>query len=109
MFKKTNRLTKSEFEEYFKRGKKNHFPHLTIVTSLSKKTKVSVVVSKKVAKSAVRRNILKRRVYASLRELSIDNRIGVMIVILKPSYNSLSRKESNHVLIEKVAQVIKGA
>ena len=41
MFKKSNRLSKSEFSEYFRTGNKKHFPHLTIIRSKEEeKTKV---------------------------------------------------------------------
>jgi ribonuclease P protein component len=110
MFKKTNRLTKVEFSEFFKKGKKNHFPNLTIITYPSTKTKVSVVVGKKVAKSAVRRNIIKRRIYAVLRSVSNKkDSFGVVIIVVKPGYNSLSRKTAEEFLQESIAQVIKGA
>lgn len=111
MFKKSNRLSKPEFSEYFKKGNKKHFPHLTIIRDTqSDKTKVSVVVGKKVAKSAVRRNILRRRVYAILRNLDTPTKpLGVLIVILKPSFNSLSRKTAEEFVNESIAQVMKGA
>ncbi|MCB9815443.1 ribonuclease P protein component [Candidatus Nomurabacteria bacterium] len=110
MFKKTNRLTKVEFDEFYKTGLKKHFPHLTIITKPLQKTKTSVVVGKKVAKSAVRRNTLRRRVYATLKRVDTDNKsLGGIIIILKPSYNSLTRKAAEEFLKQSIAQVLKGA
>jgi len=111
MFKKSNRLSKSEFSEYFRTGNKKHFPHLTIIRSKEEeKTKVSVVVGKKVAKSAVRRNTLRRRVYAVLKKLDTPtNPLGVLIVVLKPSFNSLTRKTAEEFVQESIAEVMKGA
>lgn len=110
MFKKTERLNRSEFSEYFRVGKRQHFPHLTIITSPYISRKVSVVVSKKVAKSAVRRNTIKRRIYATLRTLLVPAEFqGVFIVIVKPSINSLSKKAVDELLKESIAQVLKSA
>jgi len=109
MFKKNNRLSKVEFSEFYTKGIKKHFPHLTIITHPSNKTKVSVVVGKKVAKSAVRRNTLRRRVYASLKNFEIKNKksLGIFIVVVKPSYNTIPRKQSEEFLLESIAQVVK--
>jgi len=110
MFKKVERLSRSEFSEYFKVGRKHHCPHLTIITAPLTSRKVSVVVGKKVAKSAVKRNVLKRRVYAMLRTILTEAKYsGVLIVIVKPSLNSLSKKALKDSVAESVAQVVKGA
>ncbi len=108
MFKKSNRLTKSEFEEYYKIGRKIHLPHLTIVIHKIPTLKTAVVAGKKVAKSAVRRNTLKRRVNAILRK-QVTKDLGVLIIILKPSFNSLPRKTAEEFVQQSIAQVLKGA
>ena len=108
MFKKGNKLTRAEFSEYFKKGKRDNSNHLTIITHPLDKTKVSVVVGKKVAKSAAKRNVIKRRIYASLRDIyDKESLSGTMIVIVKPSFNSLPRKAADTFLREKIAEVIK--
>ncbi len=110
MFKKSNRLTKSEFSEYFKAGRRHNTTHLTFVTHPYPRTKTAVVVGKKVAKSAVRRNVLKRRVYAALRKAhSTETNFGVVIVVVKPSFNSLPRKVAESFLQESIALVLKSA
>ncbi len=110
MFKKVERLSRSEFSEYFKTGKRHHFPNFTVITKSYPTRKVSVVVSKKVAKSAVRRNTIKRRVYATLRdELTEKGYQGVFIVIVKPNVNPLSRKVADELFVQSIAQVLKGA
>lgn len=110
MFKKVERLSRSEFSEYFRIGKRHHFPHLTVITHPNVARKVSVVVSKKVAKSAVRRNTIKRKVYATLRNLLVPAEYqGVLIVIVKPTINSLPRKAVDELLTESIAQVLKSA
>jgi ribonuclease P protein component len=110
MFKKTERLTQSEFAEFFKVGKRHHFPGFTIITAPGSKRKVSVVVGKKVLKSAVKRNLLRRRVYATLRlVLGAIPYQGVLIVLLKSPYVTLGRKQAAAQLSEVIAQVLKSA
>lgn len=106
MFKKSKRLTTSEFSVYFKTGKRKHFTHLTVITApLPKDHKVSVVVGKKVSKSAVRRNALRRRVYAVLKRYSETTAlIGVVIVVLKPSFNGLPKKTAEEFLVSSIAE-----
>jgi len=109
MFKKNYRLTTSEFSEHFTNGKKFHSDHLTIIYKEGVDTKVAVVVGKKVAKSAVLRNTIKRRIYASLRKYQLEKNVsfGKLIVIVKKSYNTLSRKEAEEILLKTIKQVIK--
>ena len=108
MFKKSERLSRSEFSEYFKVGRRHHFKHYTIITTPLPTLKVSVVVGKKVAKAASKRNTFKRRVYAVLRKVLLSNEYkGVMIVMLKPTYSSLPRKVAEDFLNQSIAQVLK--
>lgn len=108
MFKKNERLSRPEFTNYFNKGSKHHFTHFTIITSPHSVRKVAVVVGKKVAKLAVRRNALKRRIYAQLKECVVRQEYtGVLIVIVKPGYNSLSRTTSVEVLMQAISEVFK--
>lgn len=110
MFKKKERLSQLEFSDYFKKGKKLNFDYFTAITYKLPNLKVSVVVSKKVAKSAVKRNLIKRRIYARLRlQLKEQNYKGVLIIIVKPGYETLKRSVADDLLIKSIAQVIKGA
>ncbi len=63
MLKKNQRLSKSEFANLLKKGRRIHSDHLTLVYVPSESTKCGVVVSKKVANRAHARNLLRRRVY----------------------------------------------
>jgi ribonuclease P protein component len=108
MFKKTNRLTQSEFAHYFACGKRLHTKYFTVITSPSPSQKVAVVVGKKVAKSAVQRNLLRRRVYALLRIHCIQHS-GILIVLVKPTFKTLTRKEAVIETTSMIAQVLKGA
>ncbi len=108
MFKKKERLTKAEFTECFKIGKRHHFPYVTIITSPYNSLKVAVVVGKKVAKSAVKRNLIKRRIYSLLHTHTVVNKPPkVIIVLVKPAYNALSRKEAAKEVCQSFAQVLK--
>lgn len=108
MFKKSERLTKRQFDTYFKSGKRFHFPHCTIVHSPLEALHVSVVAGKKLSKRAVKRNLFRRRVYALLRTgLKKDSVSGVFIVLLKPTYATLPRKTAAEEIKQNIAAVIK--
>lgn len=108
MFKKNERLSKSEFSHFFAVGIRKHSKHITIITAPFPTLKVSAVVGKKVFKSAVKRNMIKRRVYATLRK-DIGNHTGVYIIVIKPSFSSLSRKLAAAEVSQMIAQVVKSA
>lgn len=109
MFKKTERLGRDQFDTFFKTGKRHHFEHATLVFSPYPTLHVSVVVSKKVHKSAVQRNTLRRRIYAQFRTLKQRNCSGVFIVILKPSFKTLTRLEAKERIAELIERIVKPA
>ncbi len=99
------RLTKSGWESL-----KKEKPTMSAFTSIGSlkvykstdKTKISVVVSSKQEKTAVKRNLLKRRGYVVLNKLVLNK--GVYIFFpSKKAYNSsfLDIKEAIAVLYEK--------
>lgn len=107
MLKKTERLSKKEFSEYFKQGKRFQFPELTIIYTPASTLHASVVVSKKVAKQAVKRNLLRRRVYATLRQtMKSAEQTGVFIVVVKPGLTAFSRKSAGEVVRKNIASVL---
>lgn len=109
MFKKANRLSRVEFSDFYKKGKKYNFSHLTVIIAPFSKNKVSVVVGKKVSNSAVRRNVLKRRVYGQLRKFLLENKkeSNIIIIILKPSYNNIPRKTANEMIFTSLNEINK--
>ncbi|MEY3783914.1 MAG: Ribonuclease [Candidatus Parcubacteria bacterium] len=108
MFKKSERLSRSEFAVYFKTGKRHHFPDCTIITSPALTRKVAVVVGKKVSKRAVVRNTVRRRVYAALyKVLQTTSQTETVIIIVKPTYSTLSRAAADVIVSKSIAQVIK--
>lgn len=94
MFKKSNRINRTEFAEYFKVGRRFHVGNFTLIYSPAPTLGVSVVVGKKVFKEAVDRNKLRRRVYAVTRIHFSTNLLdsGVFIIISKPTAKKLERK-----------------
>ncbi len=110
MFKKSERLSRSEFTHFFEVGKRRHFPHFTLIQYPYSGCKVAVVVGKKVAKSAVQRNRFKRRISATLyQELAKLKYSGVLIILVKPLYHTLTRKLADTEVKNAIAQVIKSA
>lgn len=87
MFKKTERLNRTAFTEFFKTGRRFQSPSLTLVYVPTVPFKTAVVVGKKVSKLAVTRNRTRRRLYATTARFTDENGIttGVCILIAKPS------------------------
>jgi ribonuclease P protein component len=81
MFPKEERLTREEFEQAFKHGVRVHTPATLFIYAAAGTRGAAVVVSKKVAKSAVLRNRLRRQVYTALRTVGPVS--GTSIVLLK--------------------------
>lgn len=94
MLKKSERLNRAAFSQYFAKGKRNHGTYTTIITSPAETFFASVVVGKKVFKLAHQRNSLRRRVYALVERYKKErNLTGVFIIITKPEAAKLSKKE----------------
>ena len=65
-------------------GKRTHSPALQIIFSPHDALHVSVVVSKKIAKHAVKRNKIRRRIYDIVRNYRSEQKIhGVFIFLVK--------------------------
>jgi len=104
MLQKVNRLTTAEFEQYYKQAKRSHFDHLTISYLPLPTFKVAVVVGKKVSKRAVKRNMVRRRIFALLAKIHFEQSLtGVFIVHVKPSYLTLPRTAANEFCRESIA------
>lgn len=74
MIPSSNRIKQKEFPVLFKGGRSIHTPFFTLnygdipVNMTLKGPKATVVVSKAVAKGAVERNKIRRRIYASIQK-----------------------------------------
>lgn len=87
MLRKDNRLTAIEFGHYFSVGRRYHAGPISLIFSPSEEFKAAIVVGKKVFKSAVKRNRLRRQLYhllANLRRQS-PTQTGIHIVLIKPA------------------------
>ncbi|MEM9336749.1 MAG: ribonuclease P protein component [Patescibacteria group bacterium] len=94
MLKKTERLSKQAFDTYYKTGKRIHTSHLQLIYTPHASFHGAVVVGKKVFKKAVDRNRLRRQLYSRLYTWKqSSSRVGVFIVIAKPSIKNLPKKD----------------
>jgi ribonuclease P protein component len=86
MFKKTERLNRALFTDYFKTGRRFQSPSLTLIYTPNIAFKTAAVVGKKVSKSAVTRNRIRRRLYAATARFKTEKALdtGVCILIAKP-------------------------
>ncbi|MFN3693263.1 MAG: ribonuclease P protein component [Candidatus Paceibacteria bacterium] len=80
-----NRIPRAQFPAYFASGKRFHSEYFTLVYTKATDFRVSVVVSKKVAKSAVDRNRLRRRAYGVIERLNREHAVGGIYIILYKS------------------------
>lgn len=88
MLNKQQRLTKKEFNDVFEKGKPVHSDFLFAkILEINKKipSKFSISIPVKIEKKAVKRNLLRRRGYAIIREnlKNIKNGFSVIIIIKK--------------------------
>jgi len=93
MLSKTHRLTKEQFDAYFKMGKRRHSPHLQLITHKEEVFHGAAVVGKKVFKQAVKRNAMRRTLYGVLYRYYQKHPVkGAYILVAKPTASSQSRK-----------------
>lgn len=86
MLKKSERLTKRQFDEYFKNGQRFSGRYLQILFSAKDTFHGAVVVGKKVYSKAHARNRLRRRLYGVLYQQRLAKNLkGVYIVLVKPN------------------------
>ncbi|MDD2935226.1 MAG: ribonuclease P protein component [Candidatus Pacebacteria bacterium] len=97
MLNKKNRLTKEEFDIVFKNGfsKSSEYFHIKILETKNSDKKFGVAVSKKIIKGAIKRHLLKRRVYSIIRNSLENIPNGVFIIFfLKKEGSSINFKET---------------
>ncbi len=85
MLLKQNRVDKKTVEEIFKEGKFVNSPSLTFKFVLKKGNtlpKISFIAPKRVAKLAIKRNLLKRRGYSAFKKQIKDFPIGLFGVFI---------------------------
>lgn len=67
--------------------------HFSLQVRLSGTVKVIISVSKKVSKSAVARNTIRRRIRPVMRELSPKLKTGIYLIVVKPGAEKLKSEE----------------
>ena len=109
MLPKNQRLGRAAFAQVFAAGSRIHDPHATVVYRLDASFKAAVVVSKKVAKKAHERNLVRRRFYTIIRNIIDSNRNikGEYIFIIKPTIKNLSKKEFKSLITLEVGRTLK--
>ncbi|NCN52722.1 ribonuclease P protein component [Candidatus Parcubacteria bacterium] len=106
MLAKTERLTKSDFDRFFASGKRLHTPLFTLVCAPHNAFHGAVVVPKKILKSAVKRNKIRRQVYDILRRLArAQARTGVCIILLKKDAVGASYEDLSHAVSAAVGRI----
>lgn len=106
MFKKQHRLTSREFDVFFKEGKRIPSPVGQLIYAESELLKVSVVVPKKVIKTAVGRNRLRRQTYHLLKSL-LDNKTGIYILIFNKNILKKSTEERTLIIKDLIGRNLK--
>ena len=104
MLKKQNRLRKTnEFKRAFRSGKGYEAKGILVKTRISGETnaRVGVIVSKKVAKEAVRRNRIRRMVSEAVQEMlpELKNDRDVVVVTL-PTFMAKKTHETASIIKE---------
>ena len=94
MLPKKKRLTTEAFDRFFSIGKRFHSEHLQLIHTPLPEFHGSIVVGKKVYKTAVKRNRLRRQLYAVIYGLHRNGLLtGVYIVIAKPQAKTVEASE----------------
>lgn len=106
MLAKKQRLTVAAFDEFFKRGRRFHGAYVTLVFTPYETDHGAVVVGKKVFKSAVKRNRLRRQLYPLLRaHFSSKHVSGVYQCLVKPTAKAVAIADIRDDLRAQLARV----
>ena len=103
MLPKKKRLTTEAFNRFFSSGRRHHTTHLQVIYSLHPNFHGSVVVGKKVFKSAVKRNRLRRQLYSTLYRSEKPS--GVFIIIVKPASKEVQVSLLNEEMVELLEKI----
>ena len=90
MLKRGERLSRTQFALFGHKGRRVHGEGISLSFSSHPTLHCAVVVSKKVSKSAVRRNRLRRQVYAQLQSVKQSGKTGVFVFVLKPESEKMT-------------------
>ncbi len=106
MLRKKQRLTTAAFNEVFQVGKRLHTPELQLIYLRADDFHAAVVVGKKVSKTAVGRNRLRRQIYAAVyRFLQTHALPYIVIVVAKPAAKQVPSRQVARVVEEALQQL----
>jgi len=106
MLTKKERLTKQEFDRSFSLGKRIHSKELQIIYHPSPTFHAAAVVGKKVYKSAVARNRLRRQLYGAIYRYHKRHEVpGTIIMIAKPAIIEVSQRHVASLVQEQLAAI----
>jgi len=90
MLSRRERVTTSQFNEAIASRNVVSTPFATLRVLSYEGTRCAIVVSKKVAKGAVKRNKIRRQVAHIIKKLDIPK--GIILIFIKPTYLGADRK-----------------
>lgn len=106
MLPKKERLKRVDFSRFFSVGKRIHSASFVLIYSQHPTLHASVVVSKKVHKSAVVRNKLRRRIYDMVRRYRDEGtRSGVYIFVTKNGADKKTFQELHQEVTQALAKI----
>jgi ribonuclease P protein component len=107
MLPKKERLSRVAFNRFFSVGKRQHTPSLQVVFAPNPGLHVSVVVSKKIAKLAVTRNRIRRRIYDIVRKFRTKKEVrGVFIFMVKSPVVKMKYDELKLEVLEALESIL---
>ena len=108
MLPKKERLSREEFNRFFLLGKRYYSPIFQIVYTRQPKLHVSVVISKKITKLAVKRNKIRRQIYDIVRNYRTEEKTnGVYIFLVKQPILEMKYDEMKqvvHTMLKSITQ-----
>lgn len=108
MVDKQTRISRADFPAIMQSGRRYHSTTVGAVAILGTSPKVSVVVSKKVAKKAVDRNRLRRRVYGVVERFMAEQPLSATVIfLLKPGALRVPRQAFATEVAGLLAQIAK--
>lgn len=82
MFSNKQRLSRTAFLHALKKGTRSSHPYFRLIYLPNEERAVSVVISKKVARNAVSRNRIRRRILHALRAIDVFSKLEGHIIIM---------------------------
>lgn len=108
MVAKQARISRTDFPAILQSGKRFHSTHVSAVVVPTPTPQVSVVVSKKVAKRAVDRNRLRRRVYGVAERFLAESPLPYAVIfLLRPGALRVARQALAEEAAGLLAQITK--